>query len=127
MAECAGLRRAQALLRQGVPAATVASEVGFYDQSHLARCFKRVCNMTPGQYQAGHSLLTALLFTQGYGSLAVLDISDPLAPSLVCTVNNSPYPVQPIQWLSRSEFVLVLSQPNRLLDVDVARRSITTP
>ena len=80
----------------------------------------------PGQYQAGHSLLTALLFTQGYGSLAVLDISDPLAPSLVCTVNNSPYPVQPIQWLSRSEFVLVLSQPNRLLDVDVARRSITT-
>jgi putative hydrolase of the HAD superfamily len=48
------VRQAQALLRQGMPAATVASEVGFYDQSHLARCFKRVCNMTPGQYQAGY-------------------------------------------------------------------------
>jgi putative hydrolase of the HAD superfamily len=46
------VRQAQALLRQGMPAATVASEVGFYDQSHLARCFKRACNMTPGQYQA---------------------------------------------------------------------------
>ncbi|MBK7473215.1 MAG: HAD-IA family hydrolase [Betaproteobacteria bacterium] len=47
------VRRAQALLRAGMPAATVASEVGFYDQSHLARCFKRYCSMTPGQYQAG--------------------------------------------------------------------------
>ena len=45
--------RAQAWLREGVPAAIVAGEVGFYDQSHLARCFKRVCNMTPGQFQAG--------------------------------------------------------------------------
>ena len=47
------VRRAQVLLRQGVPAAAVASEVGFCDQSHLARSFKRVCNMTPGQFQAG--------------------------------------------------------------------------
>ncbi|MBK9609609.1 MAG: HAD-IA family hydrolase [Betaproteobacteria bacterium] len=47
------VRRAQALLRAGMPAATVASEVGFYDQSHFARCFKRYCSMTPGQYQAG--------------------------------------------------------------------------
>lgn len=46
------VRQAQALLRAGMPAARVASEVGFYDQSHLARCFKRVCNMTPGQYAA---------------------------------------------------------------------------
>jgi transcriptional regulator GlxA family with amidase domain len=47
------VRRAQALLEEGMPAAIVAGEVGFYDQSHLARCFKRVCNMTPSQYQAG--------------------------------------------------------------------------
>ena len=47
------VKRAQALLRDGVPAAIVAGEVGFYDQSHLARCFKRVCNMTPSQFQAG--------------------------------------------------------------------------
>jgi AraC-like DNA-binding protein len=46
------VRLAQALLRQGMPAAIAANEAGFYDQSHLARCFKRVCNMTPGQYQA---------------------------------------------------------------------------
>ena len=47
------VRRAQALLREGVPAAIVAGEVGFCDQSHLARSFKRVCNMTPSQFQAG--------------------------------------------------------------------------
>ena len=78
------------------------------------------------QYQPGHLLVAALLFSQGYGSLAILDVSDPLAPILLCTVNNSPYPLQPIQWLSRSEFLLVLSQPNRLLDVDISRQSITT-
>lgn len=48
------VRNAQALLRQGMPAASVASEVGFYDQSHLSRRFKRVCSMTPGQYQSEH-------------------------------------------------------------------------
>lgn len=44
------VERAQALIRQGVPAATAASEAGFYDQSHLSRHFKSVCGMTPGQY-----------------------------------------------------------------------------
>lgn len=80
----------------------------------------------PGRYQAGHPLVSATVFAQVNGSLAILDVSDPLAPTLVCTVNNSPYPLQPIQWLSRSEFLLVLSQPNRLLDVDISRQSITT-
>jgi hypothetical protein len=70
--------------------------------------------------------VTATFFAEGYGSLAVLDVSDPLAPSVLCTVDNSPYPIQPVQWLSKSEFLLVLDRPNRLLDVDVARRSITT-
>jgi AraC-like DNA-binding protein len=45
------VRRAQELLSQGVPAARVASESGFYDQSHLGRRFKHACGMTPGQYQ----------------------------------------------------------------------------
>ncbi|MCE4540604.1 AraC family transcriptional regulator [Pelomonas sp. P7] len=45
------VQRAQALLSQGVPAARAASEAGFYDQSHLNRCFKRQCGMTPRQYQ----------------------------------------------------------------------------
>jgi AraC-like DNA-binding protein len=44
------VERAQALIRQGMPAATAASEAGFYDQSHLSRHFKSVCGMTPGQY-----------------------------------------------------------------------------
>jgi AraC-like DNA-binding protein len=44
------LERAQALIRAGVPAATAASEAGFYDQSHLSRHFKSVFGMTPGQY-----------------------------------------------------------------------------
>jgi AraC-like DNA-binding protein len=52
------VERAQALIRQGIPPATAASEAGFYDQSHLSRHFKNVCGMTPGQY------LTAARHTQ---------------------------------------------------------------
>jgi len=54
------LERAQALIRDGVPAATAASEAGFYDQSHLSRHFKNVFGMTPGQYlTAARQLHTA--------------------------------------------------------------------
>jgi AraC-like DNA-binding protein len=49
------LERAQALIREGVPAANAASEAGFYDQSHLSRHFKSVFGMTPGQYMAAAS------------------------------------------------------------------------
>jgi AraC-like DNA-binding protein len=45
------VKHAQALLRKGVSVASVANEAGFYDQSHLARRFKRECGMTPTQYQ----------------------------------------------------------------------------
>jgi transcriptional regulator GlxA family with amidase domain len=45
------VRHAQKLLRRGVPPATAALEAGFYDQSHLARHFKRVCGSTPGKYR----------------------------------------------------------------------------
>jgi AraC-like DNA-binding protein len=44
------VERAQALIRNGVPAASAASEAGFYDQSHLSRHFKNFVGMTPGQY-----------------------------------------------------------------------------
>lgn len=44
------VERAQALIRDGMPAATAASEAGFYDQSHLSRHFKSIYGMTPGQY-----------------------------------------------------------------------------
>lgn len=81
-----------------------------------------------GQYQTGHPLFVGSAFSlAGYESLNVLDVSDPLAPTLVCAINNAPYPIQRIQWLSRSEFVLVANgQPPALLRVDVSARSITT-
>ena len=44
------VERAKALIKEGMPAATAASEAGFYDQSHLSRHFKNVLGMTPGQY-----------------------------------------------------------------------------
>ncbi len=46
------IRVAKALLEQGMPTATVAAEAGFFDQPHMYRHFKRVCGVTPGQYQA---------------------------------------------------------------------------
>ena len=82
-----------------------------------------------GQYQSGHPLVTAMLFSQaGYGSLAVLDVADPLAPSAVCTINNSPYSIQRVQWLSATEFLLIstASQPSQILAVDVQRRTVST-
>ena len=42
--------RAAELLRSGEPAAEVASEVGFVDQSHLIRNFKRHFGITPKRY-----------------------------------------------------------------------------
>ncbi len=47
------IEHAQALLNQGLPAARVASEVGFCDQSHLNRRLKRQCGVTAGQFLAG--------------------------------------------------------------------------
>ncbi len=45
------VRRAQALLRAGLLPAEVAAEVGFSDQSHLTRHFKRILGFTPGSYR----------------------------------------------------------------------------
>jgi AraC-like DNA-binding protein len=42
--------RARRLLAQGLPPATVAPLVGFYDQSHLTRHFKRVVGVPPARY-----------------------------------------------------------------------------
>jgi AraC-like DNA-binding protein len=49
------VRRAQACLRAGLSPATVAAEVGFADQSHLCRHFKRIVGVTPGLYQRATS------------------------------------------------------------------------
>ncbi|MEV0070785.1 MULTISPECIES: AraC family transcriptional regulator [unclassified Amycolatopsis] len=41
---------ARRLLLAGVPAAAVAPEVGFYDQSHLTRHFKRMLGVSPARF-----------------------------------------------------------------------------
>ena len=46
------VRRAQELMRNGVPPAIAAIEVGFFDQSHLCRHFRAICGVTPGQFLA---------------------------------------------------------------------------
>jgi AraC family chemosensory pili system transcriptional regulator ChpD len=45
-------RRAQRLLRLGVPAGEVAHALGFADQSHLNRHFRAAYGVSPGRYQA---------------------------------------------------------------------------
>jgi len=47
------IARAKALLAAGWPAARIATETGFADQSHLTRQFKRLVGVTPGQYARG--------------------------------------------------------------------------
>jgi AraC-like DNA-binding protein len=44
---------ARRLLLDGHPPATVATEAGFYDQSHLSRHFTRMLATTPARYAAG--------------------------------------------------------------------------
>ena len=46
------LDRARRLLLAGHPISEVAAEVGFHDQSHLTRHFKRMLGVTPGAYAA---------------------------------------------------------------------------
>jgi AraC-like DNA-binding protein len=45
------VRHARTLLDNGMPAAAVAVAVGFADQSHLSRHFRRLVGLAPGRYQ----------------------------------------------------------------------------
>jgi len=45
------LARARSLLATGRPCGEVAFDVGFFDQSHLNRWFRRAYGITPGEYQ----------------------------------------------------------------------------
>ncbi|MGO4329467.1 helix-turn-helix domain-containing protein [Cupriavidus sp. 2TAF22] len=53
------VRHAQWLLRHGHSPALTAHECGFYDQSHLTRCLKSACGMTPRQFQTASAPLPA--------------------------------------------------------------------
>lgn len=44
------IEAARTLLLDGVPAARVATDVGFHDQAHLTRHFKRHVSVTPARY-----------------------------------------------------------------------------
>ncbi len=46
---------ARSLLLDGMPVAQVATTVGFYDQAHLTRHFKRHVATTPGRYARGRA------------------------------------------------------------------------
>jgi AraC-like DNA-binding protein len=50
-AETARIRHAKTMLRQGSAIAKIALELGFADQSHFTRRYKRIEGVTPGQYQ----------------------------------------------------------------------------
>ena len=45
------VRKAQMLLEQNKSISEVTYEAGFYDQSHLDRCFQKIVGMTPKEYQ----------------------------------------------------------------------------
>jgi AraC-like DNA-binding protein len=53
------VRRARALLETGLSPAEVAVSVGFFDQAHLSRHFRRIVGVPPGTYQRGGNFVQA--------------------------------------------------------------------
>jgi AraC-like DNA-binding protein len=51
------IQRSRRELRRGRPIAEVALELGFADQAHLQRLFKRIVATTPGQYRRSNASL----------------------------------------------------------------------
>ena len=47
------IERSRALLAEGMPPTIAATYVGFYDQAHFTRHFKRIMRITPGDYARG--------------------------------------------------------------------------
>jgi AraC-like DNA-binding protein len=47
------IRQARRLLAAGVPAESVAGQLGFCDQPHLIRTFKKYTGVTPTQFSLG--------------------------------------------------------------------------
>jgi AraC-like DNA-binding protein len=55
------LRRARSQLTDGLPIAEVAAAVGFADQAHLTRWFKRYYGVTPGEFRAAPSICWSVM------------------------------------------------------------------
>ena len=51
------IERAKTMLRQGIPLADTALQVGFYDQAHFSRAFQGIAGVTPGQYLSSCKIL----------------------------------------------------------------------
>ena len=49
------VNRAKELLKTGMPIIDTAYELGFVDQSHLTKTFKKFAGATPGQYLSGNA------------------------------------------------------------------------
>lgn len=49
------IERAKAMMMAGTPISQVSSMVGFYDQSHFNRHFKRIVGVSPGSFTKGAS------------------------------------------------------------------------
>ena len=58
--EQARIHRARRLLKEAMPIADVALELGFTDQSHLHRHFKKLTGVTPGAYRSATTYKTSL-------------------------------------------------------------------
>ena len=89
-----GLRveRARRLLAAGVAPAQAGAMVGFYDQSHFHRHFRRRCGMTPGRYVA---MLGAAAPGRGSGAVdagpgsGAVDGYPAAQPSITCNTGRS--------------------------------------
>lgn len=51
------IRFAQKLLQQNIPIADVATETGFYDQSHFLKAFRQIVGITPKEYKSAVHVL----------------------------------------------------------------------
>jgi AraC-like DNA-binding protein len=65
------------LLKEDIPLATMASELGFVDQSHLTRVFKRMVGMTPHAFlqQQSKNISWILQPARSLGHLPAIDDS----------------------------------------------------